>query len=160
MFKKFLSAFLCAILVVSVTGCADSSTSGDRLSGNKWESSDKTLLSLEDDGSFKWYKSSSDRKDNYYTGTYKVMNGQSAIDYLSEEHGLDKTGQENALAQYAVSADEYYAVVLDNEERIVNGEDTLKEKNSAVYYGYYKDKYETLTLYSIDNRTEYSFKLF
>ena len=159
MLKKVLSCFLCVIFMITITACeSEAEKSGDYLSGNKWESSDGTMLALYDDNTFKWFKSSANREDNYYVGTYEVMAGQDAINHLSNEYGLDENGQKSTLTQFSVSLDEYYVLILNNDQRITDGENTLEEPVSFTYYGYYRPDYETLNIYKIDTMNEYQFK--
>ncbi|MGN0621204.1 MAG: hypothetical protein ACI4I9_04990 [Porcipelethomonas sp.] len=159
MLKKIFSVVLCAVMLISVTSCkSKAEKKGDYLTGNKWETASGMLLSLKDDNTFKFYNNSADRKNNYYSGTYSVSVGQDAIDFLSENLGLDPASQKSTLSRFSVTLEDYYALVLNNEERIIDDENTLEEPNSFTYYGYYSKDYETLTLYNYDSQTEYNFK--
>jgi hypothetical protein len=161
MLKKIFSTLICTVLMFALAGCGSGSSNSDEpvdyITGNKWENSDGMLLSMSDDNSFKWYKSSSDRKDNYYSGTYSIIAGQDAIDYLSENYSFDEDGQKSTLAKFSVSLEEYYVIIMNNEERIASGENTLEEPTTSIYYGYYQPDYESLTIYNIDTLYEYVF---
>ena len=115
------------------------------------------LLELSDDSSFKWFKSKSERDDNYYSGEYTLKSGQDAIDFLEESHGLPEESQRSALVQFAIEEDGYYALVMNNKECIEGGSNTLEEENEVVYYGYYLPDYETLKLYNLENLNTYEF---
>ncbi len=159
MLKKIFSALLCGIILVTVTACGnDEEKSGDFLSGNKWETASSMLLSLDSDNTFKWFNSSSDRKNNYYSGSYSTYFGQDAVDYLEENCGFDPDSQKSTLSKFSVSLEDYCVLILNNEERIIDDKNTLDEPNTATYYGYYKPDYESLVLLNYNTQKEYNFK--
>ena len=85
--------------MITITACeSEAEKNGDYLSGNKWESSDGTMLALYDDNTFKWFKSSANREDNYYVGTYEVMVGQDAINHLRKNTVLMKMAKKHSHA--------------------------------------------------------------
>ena len=147
----------CVMLTAVACGNKEAEEKGDYLTGNKWETTSGMLLELSDDSSFKWFKSKSERDDNYYSGEYTLKSGQDAIDFLEESHGLPEESQRSALVQFAIEEDGYYALVMNNKECIEGGSNTLEEENEVVYYGYYLPDYETLKLYNLENLNTYEF---
>lgn len=158
LFKKSFACILsCVMLTAVACGNKEAEEKGDYLTGNKWETTSGMLLELSDDSSFKWFKSMSERDDNYYSGEYTLKSGQDAIDFLEESHGLPEESQRSALVQFAIEEDGYYALVMNNKECIEGGSNTLEEENEVVYYGYYLPDYETLKLYNLENLNTYEF---
>ncbi len=158
-FKKAFASIVSLVMIVTLSACGnkDAEEKGDYLSGNKWETSSGMLLSLDTDGTFKWYNNKAERNNNYYAGNFTLMVGKDAIDYLVKEQGLTEEGQRSALAEYSIAEEDYYAIVMNNKECIQDGNNTLEEENEVTYYGYYLPKYETLKLYNMGNLTPYEF---
>lgn len=157
MLKKAFVCLLGCVLVFALSACDKSSESGDALTGNKWETTSGMLLDLKKDGTFKWYNDRSNRKDNYYAGNYTIRTGQEAIDYIAETQGFPEESQRSAMVQFSVPDNCYYAIVLNNKERIQGGSNTLEEENEIVYYGYYMPDYQKLQITSLNNLNTYDF---
>ncbi|MCM1225911.1 MAG: hypothetical protein NC320_00600 [Clostridium sp.] len=160
MFKILKRAAACALsfaVLFSFSACDNEENTGDALSGNKWETTSGMMLDFGKDGSFKWYNSKSDRKDNYYSGDFTVKSGQEAIDFIEESQGFPEESQRSAMVKFSIPDDCYYSVELNNKECIQDGKNTLEEENTVVYYGYYLPDYETLKLYNLNNLTPYEF---
>lgn len=159
MLKKF-SAFAIAFIMLfcfSACGNSDFEDKGDYLTGNKWEGTDGTLLDLKTDGSFKYYESSANKSDNYYTGNFEVLNGQDAINYLNDEYGFSEDAQRSVMVQYGVKDEYYYVLILNNDECIINGTNTLEEKNMVEYFGYYSESDMHLNFTSLKNMGQVDF---
>lgn len=159
MLKKITAVSLIFIMIFSLTACGnkEAEEKGDYLSGNKWESTSGMLLELEKDGTFKFYRETSNKDDNYYSGTYTVKCAGDAVDYLDEVHTLPAENQRSAMAGFGVDENYYYALTLNNKECIENGENTLAEENEVTYYGYYMPDYEYLNLYNLKTMGNYEF---
>ena len=116
MVKKILAVMLSMIMVFSLAACGnkEAEEKGDYLTGNKWESTKGMLLELNKEGDFKFFRDKSDREDNYYTGTFSVISGAEAVDYLEENHELPQENQRNAMAQFGVDENNYYVLILNN----------------------------------------------
>ena len=159
MVKKILAVMLSMIMIFSLAACGnkEAEEKGDYLTGNKWESTKGMLLELNKEGDFKFFRDKSDREDNYYTGTFSVISGAEAVDYLEENHELSQENQRNAMAQFGVDENNYYVLILNNKECIEGGTNTLEEENPVTYYGYYLPDYDYLNLYNLKTMGQYEF---
>ncbi|MGN0614150.1 MAG: hypothetical protein ACI4JB_09675 [Porcipelethomonas sp.] len=142
MLKKFsaIVVTLCMIFCFTACGSSEFEEKGDYLTGNNWEGTDGSMIQLNTDGTFKFYRSSSDKSNNYYTGNFEVKNGQDAIDYLVDEYGFTEDGQRSVMTKYQVEDQFYYVLILNSKECIVDGENTLSEEAKVEYFGYYSTK--------------------
>lgn len=159
--KNTLACLLSFVMLFVFTACDDNEEAekkGDFISGYKWTTSENMMLDLQSNNTFKWYSSSSNRSDNYYSGTFETLVGQKAVDYLVENAGAAEDGQIKTMNEYGVALNEYYILILNNEECIREGKNVLEEKNTIIYVGFYKEKYESLTLTNLTSGTEYIFK--
>ncbi len=159
MFKKISTVFMVFCMIFCFTACGSSSfeDKGDYISGNKWEGTDGSLIELNSDGTHKFYKNSGDLSDNYYKGDYTVLNGQQAIDYLSNEHGLPEDAQRQIMSQYGVEDKYYYVLTLNNKECIVEGKNTLGEASKLDYFGYYSPTDQHLNFKSLKTMVQMDF---
>lgn len=159
MLKK-ISVFVIALtMIFCLNGCGNSDLEekGDYLSGNLWEATDGTLLDLNSDGTYKFYKSSSDKTNNYYTGNFEVLNNEDAINYLINEYEIDEESQRSAMTRFGVSDEFYYVLVLNNKECIIDGKNTLEEENKIEYFGYYDPNDEQLNFTSLNTTAHIDF---
>ncbi len=157
--KKFLVFPLAIIMLFCLSACGNDSfeEKGDYLSGNKWSGSEGVLLDLKSDGTFKYYQKADNKSDNYYSGSFQVLNGKDAIAYMTEEYEFSEESQRKTMAQFNVAEEFYYVLVLNNDECIVNGQNVLKEKNKSEYFGYYIADSEYLNLTSLQTMTQIDF---
>ncbi len=157
--KKITVFAISVMMIFCFCACGNDSfeEKGDYLSGNKWSGSEGVLLDLKDDGTFMFYQKEENKSDNYYSGSFQVLNGQDAIAYMTEEYEFSEESQRTAMNQFNISDEFYYVLVLNNEECIVNGENTLKEKNKSEYFGYYMADNEYLNLTSLQTMAQIDF---
>lgn len=102
-------------------GMTDELNIPNKLEGYSWEASDGSLLELNEDGTYYWYKDADDKTDNYYTGTYTSYLGDSAIEKIDEEFGFN----EEAYSQNsAILRTDIYYLELEKEETVINGKTT------------------------------------
>ena len=137
---KRISAFAATIIMIlcfTACGNSDFEEKGDYLTGNKWEATDGSLIDLNTDGTYRFYRSSADKTNNYYTGNFEVLNGQDAINYLINEYDFDEDSQRSVMTQYGVEDQYYYVLILNAKECIVDGKNTLTEETKVEYFGYY-----------------------
>ena len=140
MIKKITAVLITFCMIFCFTACENNESfeeKGDYLTGNSWEGTDGSLIELETDGTYKFYNSSADKTNNYYSGKFEVLNGQNAINYLVEEYGFTEEGQRTVMQKYQVEDQYYYVLVLNHDECIVNGENILTEPTMVEYFGYY-----------------------
>lgn len=72
----------------------------DDISGNTFLNEDGSELCLQEDGSFRYYRSEDDHENQYYEGTYEVFYGQPAFDKVASmtEYGLTEEELEQTLS--------------------------------------------------------------
>lgn len=131
----------------------------DKISGYSYiESKDQSLLELKKDGTFKYYKNKTDLTDYYYEGTYKVYNGQDAVNYISnnlKEYGVTKDEQIALFVRSNHKLENYYCIVLINDKCIINGENTLTNTVETPYFGFYYS--EVLNITNMKSANTYNF---
>lgn len=134
----------------------------DVISGHSWEASDGSLLVLDDDGTFRYYRDQDDRSDYYYEGTYKVYCGEDAVEYIAEdleEYGVTEEEQREIFERNEeYNVDNYYCMVLTYEKCFIDGENTLEETVITPYFGFYYEKYEELDFANMNTATYYYFE--
>lgn len=116
----------------------------DEISGYSWTGNDGSLIVLNDDNTFIWYRSADVTNDYYYEGTYAVYNGDNAVKYISEdlaEYNVTAKEQEDLFAGSVneYTKDNYYCLVLTNEKMIVEGENSIEEAFITPYFGFYME---------------------
>ncbi len=142
MIKKIFALMLSFCMIFCFTACGDNEdfeAKGDYLTGNSWEGTDGTLIELETDGTYKFYNSSADTSNNYYSGKFEVKSGQNAIDYLEEEWGVGEEGQRSVMEKYLVKDEFYYVLIMNHEKCMIDGQNTLSEPSKTEYFGYYSE---------------------
>lgn len=134
----------------------------DMLSGNSWLEEDGSFLVLNDDGTFKYYRDQNTLDNYYYTGDYKVFVGENAVKYIAnelEKYGITEKEQYDFIKRnedYDIK--DYYCLILNNEECIINGENTLKNVNVTPYMGMYHNEHDILDIANMNTGTYYMFK--
>ena len=135
----------------------------DEISGNKWKLKDGSLIILNKDNTFSWYKEETDLSDNYYLGEYRVYQGENAIKYIA-----------NDLSKYCITEEEqrdtiernskyhvynYYCLILENEKCIVDGKNTMNTPTTSPYLGFYfnEDGKEVLDFANMNTASYYLF---
>ena len=107
------------------------------------EETDDSLLNLNSDNSFQYYRDKDDLKDNYYEGTYKIYQGQEAVEYITNDlssYGITKSELEDLFKRSSLySEDNLYCVVLTNNKCIIDGKNVQEKPNDTPYYGFYSD---------------------
>ena len=92
-------------------------------------------------GAFTYYKDKNDKDNYFYTGHYKFYTGQDALDYVTEDlsdYGITKEEMQGVFdrnEKYDLS--NFVCLVLENEECIIDGENTLDKTVVSPYYGFY-----------------------
>ncbi len=144
---------------------ASSDINKSKFCDNKWvEYYSNSYLVPKSDGTFKYYKDKTDLTDYYYTGHYKLYVGDEGIDYVV-----------NDLSEYGVTRDEiqglidrndkykkgnFVCLVLDNEECIIDGENTATSTVTTPYYGFYvkENGEEGFDIANMNSATYYLFQ--
>lgn len=136
------------------------------LNGKVLHGSDKSVLYLNNDNTYSWYMNDSVHDDNYYSGSYSYYNGMDAINYVIKnfsEYGLTYDKQMDFFGDGKYDIDEYYVLVLNCNDAVINGKSDDKVKGIIPYYGFYDDDKDTLSMinmktgnnanFTIDNKT-------
>ena len=159
--------FVICIIVRVFSGIsgASSDINKSKFCDNKWvEYYSNSYLVPKSDGTFKYYKDKTDLTDYYYTGHYKLYVGDEGIDYVV-----------NDLSEYGVTRDEiqglidrndkykkgnFVCLVLDNEECIIDGENTATSTVTTPYYGFYvkENGEEGFDIANMNSATYYLFQ--
>ena len=127
-------------------GITDELNIENKLGGYSWEASDGSLLELNDDGRYYWYKNAEDKTDNYYTGTYKSYLGDSAIEKIDNEFIFNEEAYEK---NSTILRTDIYYLELQKQETVINGKktDTIQKTQYALFfYNANTDKCEGLNL--------------
>lgn len=149
--KRKLMVVVCSVLLLALLVSCSKESKNDIISGGNWEANDGSLLELNDDGTFKWYQDPDDKTDNYYSGTYRVYNGQAAIENIAKEFAEYSVTEKEQLDMIDRnkdwSKDIYYNFILHNEECIVDGENVLNpDAKTTPYFGFYYEDEKYLDL--------------
>ena len=135
----------------------------DVISGNSWKEDSGSYLVLEKNGKFKYYQDEEDLTDNYYEGTYKVYCGEKAVKYIAEDlkkYGVTEKEQRDIFERNEkYSVDNYYCLVLNNEQCIMNGENVMSKATTTPYFGYYYKEQKILDIANMNTGTYYCFEL-
>lgn len=138
------------------------SITNDVVSGHSWEAPDESLLILDDDGTFKYYRDQDDFSDYYYEGTYEVYCGEDAVEYISEdleEYGVTEKEQRDLFEGYEeYDIDNYYCMILTNEACYMDGENVLDETVVTPYFGFYIEDDDALDFANMNTANYYYFK--
>lgn len=163
MYKKIIAIISIVIILATFVGCGISKKI-DIISGNSWEAEDGSLLCLNKDGTFHWYCDPNNKNDSYYTGTYTIYNGEDASDYTLE-HLDDAFVDPVKTAEFALDLQEkglitYYCLILNNEQFIVDGENSLDEAVTNQYHGFYDldEDSAVLDMYNMNTSEYVTFK--
>ena len=141
--------------------------SQDYITGNTFLVGDGSQLCLQDDGSFRYYRSADDHENQYYEGEYEVWYGQAAMEQVASmtEYGLTMEELEQTLSanmngylpgggspmdyfyasgeleddrtRYQICLDTFYAVILHNERLVYSPEEVNEGGSDVLYLGYY-----------------------
>lgn len=136
-------------------------TPKDVISGKTWEEDDGSLLVLNKDNTFKYYRDKDDLTNYYYEGTYKVYCGEDAVEYISEDledYGVTEKEQRDIFDRNEeYNVDNYYCLVLNNKTCMIDGENTMEEPVMTPYFGFYLEKYDALDIANMNTGTYYWF---
>lgn len=130
----------------------------DEISGHSFvDKYENSLLNLNIDGTFEYYQSKYVLTDNYYEGTYKVYNGEEAIDYIANElreYGVTEQEQRELFERNNnYDVENYYCLVLINTKCIINGENTLTSIIETPYFGFYNKSLGLLNIANMKTAT-------
>lgn len=133
----------------------------DLVKGYLWKANDGSMLYLYNDNTFVWYKEDNVFDNNYYYGTYELYKGDSAITYVDKslsDYGITKEEQEQIIGnmkdKIEKPIDYYYALILNNEFKIVDGVST-NSSNKTPLIGFFYEEKEYLDLANL-NTANYS----
>lgn len=142
----------------NTTGINTSSSSYDKVSGYSYvEKNDNSLLELNSNGSFKYYKNKDVLNDYYYEGTYEVYTGTKLKNWLYNGGTLSETYKNTFDNLTEDQWNQMYMVTLNNSKQIVNGQNALENPNTAYYVGTYDDSSKTLSVVNISSAEVYNF---
>ena len=108
------------------------------LANTSWVLSDSSEMVFGSDG-FNWYKDENIYTDNYYTGTYEVYVGATAVEFITvnlSSYGITKQELEDYFARNeGYGEDNFMVLVLNNQQVIIDG-NTQILNNMVPYYGF------------------------
>lgn len=108
------------------------------LANTSWILSDGSEMIFES-LEFNWYKDENVYTDNYYTGTFDVYVGATAVEYITvnlSNYGITKQELEGYFARNeGYGEDNFMVLVLNNQQVIIDG-NTQILNNMVPYYGF------------------------
>ena len=133
------------------------------LSSHNWRETNSNSYLVFDSNTFTYYKDKGVYDNYYYKGHYEFYSGKAAVDYVV-----------NDLSEYGVTRDEiqglfdrnakydesnFVCLVLQNEECIIDGQNTTTDYTKAPYYGFYinNSSIEALDIANMNSATYYWF---
>ena len=157
--KKIFIALVATVMLVCAAACGnkDFEEKGDYLTGNKWQGTDGTLIDLSTDGTYKYYNKADDLSNNYFKGSFRVLNGKEAIDYITTEYGSNEQTQRDVMQRYGTTEENYYVLILEHKECIVDGKNTLGEATKSEFFGGYAPADEHLNFTSLNTMQQIDF---
>ncbi len=128
-------------------------TLDDKVSNHDWKASDNSYLELNNDGTFSWYKDKNVTDDNYYTGTYTIKTGTSAVLEVSNYHNVNYG---ELFTNENIKTNNIYYLNLSVTSRIIDGEEKLNGTTDETHYMLYlyegtTDTLEGVNLKSMNN---------
>lgn len=114
--------------------------SRDDISGNMFLNEDGSELSLQEDGSFRYYRSEEDHQNQYYEGTYEVFYGQDALDKVA------------SMTEYGLTMEELERILSLNMNGYVPGDSSLED----LFYTLEPDMNDKRTRYQVCKDTFYA----
>lgn len=159
-----LGAGGCALLslLTSSPAAVGRPTVNNPLSGYNWRASDGSYLMLADNGTFIWYESERDQTDMFYSGRYAVYFGEDAVEHVTGDlasYGVTRSELDQLFARSdeTMSVDSFCCLVLDNQQLVVDGENTLKEPTLTPCYGFYYEDEEFLDVANMNTGSYWAF---
>lgn len=135
-----------------------STSSYDKISGYSYiEKSDNSLLELNSNGSFKYYKNKDVLNDYYYEGIYEVYTGTKLKNWLYNGDTLNETYKKTFDNLTEDQWNQMYMLALNNSKQIIDGQNALEKPNTAYYVGTYDDSSKTLSVVNISSAEIYNF---
>lgn len=129
--------------------------------GTNWISNDDSYIMFNDDGTFEWYQNKDDLTNSYYAGTYEFYTGQEALNYITqdlEQYGITDDEMRDIFENSSsYSLDIFVCLVLNNEELIVDGQNTLEAPTVTPCYGFYFEDEEYLDIANMNTATYWGF---
>ena len=128
----------------------------DAVTVRDWVEQSGSLITFNTDGTFKVYRSASDKEDNYYYGRFRLYRGSDAYGQITRtyrKYGITNSDLQELKKSFAtLKTDNYVCLVLDVEGGKMAGE-TVNEAKKEVYYGYFDDdKKDQLVLVNMKNK--------
>ena len=133
------------------------------LRSHNWRETNSNSYIVFESDTFTYYKDKGVYDNYYYKGHYEFYSGKAAVDYVV-----------NDLSEYGVTRDEiqglfdrnakydesnFVCLVLQNEECIIDGQNTTTDYTKAPYYGFYlkNNSVEALDIANMNTATYYWF---
>lgn len=130
--------------------------------GYSYIGDDNSILSLNTNNEYIWYKDKETKNTNFYQGTYKILDGDEAISYIAsnlEEYGLTEYNQYQNIISSNHSINQYYLIILNYEKIVIDGIEEQPTTLSSYFYGYYEeDNYLDLTDISTNKKLGFTKK--
>lgn len=100
----------------------DNTDGADKLKGYSWKMGDGSLLVLNNDGTYYWYKDANDKTDNYYYGKYSTYLGDKAVEKFSENFQFN---EEEYKKNTQILRNDIYYLKLDKEGTVISGKKSI-----------------------------------
>lgn len=120
----------------------------DKLSNGSFEE-DHTGITFEfSDGSFELYMNADGSEGDHISGKCEILRGMEAVERVNsmEEYGLTAEEQLGILKSRGSFFDDYYAVILNIEQSVKDGENTVDEPVQKLYVGNYIEETDSFDM--------------
>lgn len=130
--------------------------------GYSWQADDNSVLYLNQDKTYTWYQSDTEKTDNFYSGTYEFYTGNNAIIYIADnlkEYHITEEEQRNLIRREGYDLNDYYLIILNCDKMVKDSQEQIPNTRTIYYYGFYQENQKYLDLKNIANSTQVRFTL-
>ena len=130
------------------------------ISGYSWVGNDNSVLYLHKNKGYVWYQDDTTQTDNFYTGTYDFYTGTEAINYIAntlKQYNITAEEQNNLIQNSGYKLNDYYVIILNCNQAIINGVEQPNANSTVYYYGFYDETRKYLDLVNINTSNQGKF---
>lgn len=112
------------------------------IKGYSWLGDDNSVLYLNKDKTYSWYRDDKVHTDNFYSGKYDFYTGDDAINYIAnnlKEYGITKEEQQQLFRNGSYQLKDYYLIILECDTSMIGGKNETPENSLIYYYGFYNE---------------------
>lgn len=160
--KKVILSLLFLVCMLTLSACGgQESGEGDGITGyNYRNTTDDSLWMFHTDGSYIWYRGPQVTDDYYYAGTYRVLKGQEAVDFLVNDELKGTITEADLGIQRLENIDSYVVIDCQMESTIIDKAETLTGSHQVIYSGLMNEQADgsvTLNVANMNNGAYFQF---